>query len=299
MKNIIVVTGGAGFVGSNLIEYFLKRTKFNIISLDNYSSGSIRNHIKDRRVKYLRGSTHKISNFLNKYKKKINSIFHFGEFARIHQSFKNFSECYDSNSIGTKQVFNFCLENKIKLIYSATSATLGKKGNDKNLSPYAFTKSKNLELLENLKRWFNLKYEVIYFYNVYGKRQIEKGEMATVIGIFQQQYRKSNPLTVVKPGTQTRRFTHISDTIKICYLAWKSNKCSHYSISHKKSISIIDVAKMFKSHIKYLPPRLGERYASALTNLSHNNKVIKYYGKINLKDYISSFIKQLNKYENS
>jgi len=294
MKKIIVVTGGAGFIGSNLIELLIQKTKIIILSIDNYSTGSKKNHLKSPKVKYLDGSTINIFKILNKYKKNIISIFHFGEFARIYQSFKNFNECFDSNSIGTKEVFKFCLDNKIKLIYSATSASLGKGGNDKNLSPYAFTKSKNLELLNNLKKWFNFKFEIIYFYNVYGNRQIRTGEMATVIGIFENQFRLKKPLSVVKPGTQTRRFTHISDTVNICYQAWKINKCAHYSISHKKSYSILDVAKMFKSKIKYLPARQGERYASALTNMSFNNKVIKKFGKISLKDYITSFIKGLN-----
>ena len=159
------------------------------------------------------------------------------------------------------------------------------------MSPYAFTKSKNLELLENLKKWFNLKVEVIYFYNVYGPRHIQKGNMATVIGIFENLYKNNKPLTIVKPGNQTRRFTHISDTIEVCIEAWKKNKCSHYSISHKKSHSIKDVAKMFKCKVKYLKARPGERYSSALTNISLNNKIIKRYGKISLKDYITSFIK--------
>ena len=172
-----------------------------------------------------------------------------------------------------------------------TSANLGNKGNDKNLSPYAFTKAKNLELLENLKKWFNIKYEIIYFYNVYGPKHIKAGKMATVIGIFENQYIKKKPLTVVKPGTQTRRFTHIHDTIKVCYEAWKKNKCLHYSISHKESYSIENVAKMFNTKIVYLKARQGERYASALTKISLNNKIIKRYGKISLKDYISSFIK--------
>ena len=290
IKQIIVVTGGAGFVGGNLIEKLLRNTKYKIISIDNYSSGTIKNHIKDKRVLYIKDTSSNISKTLNKYKTKKHTIFHFGEFSRIYQSFENFNECFKSNSIGSKEVFKFCLDNKIKLIYSATSATLGKNGSDKNLSPYAFTKSNNLELLENLKNWFKFKYEIIYFYNVYGDKQIDKGKMATVIGIFQKQYLDNQPLSVVKPGTQTRRFTHISDTIRVCYKAWKSNKCAYYSISHKKSYSIQAVAKMFKTNITYLPRRSGERYASALTNLSYNNKVIKYYGKINLKDYISSFI---------
>jgi UDP-glucose 4-epimerase len=290
-KKIILVTGGAGFVGTNLIDLFLKKTNYKIISLDNYSSGTKKNQIKSPRVKYIKGDTKNIFKII-KNPKTIKSIFHFGEFARIYQSFLKMNECLDSNSIGTNAVFNFCLKNKIKLIYSATSASLGNKGNDKNLSPYAFTKAKNLELLENLKKWFKFKFEVIYFYNVYGPHQISKGQMATVIGIFENYYKLKKPLPVVKPGNQTRRFTHIYDTVEVCYLAWKKNLCRHYSISHHKSYSLLEVANMFKSKIQYLPKRPGERYASALTNLNLSNKVYKYFGKIYLRDYIKNFLKK-------
>jgi len=285
----IVITGGAGFVGTNLIKYFLEKTKLNIISIDNYSSSSKRNHIKSSRVRYINAHTKNIGSVINP--KKIHTIFHFGEFSRIYQSFLQMDKCIDSNSIGTNAVINFCLKNKIKLIYSATSASLGNKGKDKNLSPYAFTKAKNLELLENMKKWFNFKYEIIYFYNVYGPNQIGKGNMATVIGIFEDFYKRKRPLPVVRPGTQSRRFTHIDDTVKICFMAWKKNLCRHYSISHRESFSIIKVAKMFKRKIKYLPRRAGERYASALTNMNLSNKVYKHFGKTKLRDYIKDFIK--------
>ena len=285
----IVITGGAGFVGTNLIKYFLEKTKLNIISIDNYSSSSKKNHIKSSRVRYIKAHTKNISSVINP--KKIHSVFHFGEFARIYQSFLQMDKCIDSNSIGTNAVINFCLKNKIKLIYSATSASLGNKGKDKDLSPYAFTKAKNLELLENMKKWFNFKYEIIYFYNVYGPNQIGKGNMATVIGIFEDFYKRKRPLPVVRPGTQSRRFTHIDDTVKICFMAWKKNLCRHYSISHRESFSIVKVAKMFKRKIKYLPRRAGERYASALTNMNLSNKVYKHFGKIKLRDYIKDFIK--------
>ena len=289
MKNIIVITGGAGFVGTNLISFLLKNTKYKILSIDNYSSGLKINHIKNKKVKYIKGNTRNISKLLNSKKNKINAIFHFGEFSRIYQSFLKMGECIDSNTVGSHAVFNFCLNNKIKLIYSATSASLGNKGRNKDLSPYAFTKSINLELLENLKKWFKMKYEIIYFYNVYGPKQISIGNMATVIGIFENAYKNKKPLPVVRPGTQSRKFTHISDTVKVCYDAWKKNKCRHYSISSKKDYSILEVAKLFGSKIKLLPARDGERYASALTNMNLSNKVYKNFGRISLKTYIEKF----------
>ena len=292
-KNKIIVTGGAGFVGTNLIKLLLQKTKYKIISIDNYSSGSKANHIKTSRVKYLKEETLNIEKVIKK-PKEIKTVFHFGEFARIYQSFLRMNECITSNSIGSNAIFNFCLKNNIKLIYSATSASLGNKGDDKNLSPYAFSKAKNLELLENLKKWFNFKYEVIYFYNVYGPHQICKGHMSTVIGIFEEHYKKGRALPVVKPGTQTRRFTHIDDTINICFLAWRKNLCRHYSIASKASYSLIEVANMFRAKIKFLPKRPGERYVSALTNKNLSNRMHKHFGKINLKNYIRDFVKKYN-----
>jgi UDP-glucose 4-epimerase len=290
MKNILVVTGGAGFIGSNLISELLKFKKFKILSVDNYSSGLPKNHIKSKKVKYLKGSTKNIGILLKSYIGKIHSIFHFGEFARIYQSFKKINECFSNNIEGSSNVFNFALKNNIRLIYSATSASLGNKGKDMNLSPYAFSKAKNLELLENLKKWFNFRYEVVYFYNVYGEKQICKGDMATVVGIFEDHFKRGKRLPVVRPGKQIRRFTHVSDTVKACIFAWRKNKCKHYSIASNQSYSIIELAKLFRSKIRYLPTRKGERFASALTRMNLNNKIIRLSAKIRLKDYVSNFI---------
>ena len=295
MKNIVVVTGGAGFIGSNLIRLLINKTNYKILSIDNYSTGNKKNHIKNNRISYIKDDTKNIFKRLKNFENRIHTIFHFGEFSRIYQSFIKMPDCINSNTIGTHEVFNFCLENKVKLVYSATSASLGNNGKDKNLSPYAFTKSKNLEMLENLKSWFNLKFEIIYFYNVYGPAQISTGDMATVIGIFENQFKLNKPLTVVKPGSQSRRFTHVEDTVEACFYAWKKNKCRHYSISSKQKYSILQVAKMFKSNIKFLPSRPGERYASALTSMNLSNKVFKLYGKIGLKNYINSVIKMSKK----
>jgi UDP-glucose 4-epimerase len=290
MRNILVVTGGAGFIGSNLISELLKLKKFKVLSIDNYSSGLSKNHINSKRVKYLKGSTKNIEILLKNYIGRIHSIFHFGEFARIYQSFKKINECFNSNIEGSANVFNFSLKNKIRLVYSATSASLGNKGQDMNLSPYAFSKAKNLELLENLKKWFGFRYEVVYFYNVYGKRQICKGDMATVVGIFEDHFKKKKKLPVVRPGTQVRRFTNVYDTVKACIFAWRRNKCKHYSIASNQSYSIIELAKLFKSKIRYLPMRKGERFASALTKMNLNNKIIRLSSNIKLKDYVNNFL---------
>ncbi len=293
MKNIIVVTGGAGFIGSNLIELLIKKTNFKILSLDNYSSGSTMNHLKSKKVSYINGDTKNINRLLNKYKTKIQVIFHFGEFARIHQSFNSINKCIDANISGTSKVFEFCLENKIKIIYSATSASLGNSGKDQNLSPYSWTKSKNLKMMIQLNKWFGLKYEALYFYNVYGPRQISKGYMATVIGIFEEQYKNNKKLTVVKPGHQKRKFTHINDTVNGCYYAWKKSNNFHYAISNNKSYSILEVAKLFSNKIRLLPRRKGERNKSVTVKSISGLKVHKLECKESLVNYINN-IKDIN-----
>ncbi|WP_440651424.1 NAD-dependent epimerase/dehydratase family protein [Candidatus Pelagibacter sp. HIMB1495] len=289
-KNIILITGGAGFIGSNLIKYIInKNTKEKIISLDNYSSGYKKNHILNENVKYIKGDNKNIDVLLKKYKKKIKVIFHFGEFSRIFQSFKNYKKCFDYNIHHSSKVIEFAKDNKIKIIYSATSSNLGNNGKDENLSPYTWSKTKNIELIKNYNKWFGLEYELIYFYNVYGPGQIMGSKMSAVIGIFENQYKKNIPLTVVRPGTQRRDFTHIDDIVNGCYLAWKNGKQTDYMLGTKKTYSIMQIARMYRTRIKLLPSRVGERRGSTTIN---NNafKILGYKAKIDIKDYIKKFI---------
>ena len=163
-KNIILITGGAGFIGSSLIKYLIKKKiREKIISLDNYSSGYKKNHIKNKNVKYIKGDNKNIDIILKKEKKKIKLIYHFGEYSRIFQSFKNYKKCFEYNIHHSSKVIEFAKDNNIKLIYSATSSNLGNNVNDENLSPYAWTKSKNIELIKNYNKWFGLKYEFVFF----------------------------------------------------------------------------------------------------------------------------------------
>ena len=289
MKNIIIVTGGAGFIGSNLIKYLNKRTKYKIISIDNYSTGTIKNHIIQKNIKYIKSENINITKILRSYKKKIKVIFHFGEFSRIYQSFLKPKECLNSNINNSFEVINFAKDNKIRIIYSATSSALGNNGKDENLSPYAWAKSKNIELIKNYSKWFGLKYELLFFYNVYGPGQILNTPMAAVIGIFQTQFNKKIPLTVVKPGTQKRDFTHIDDIINGCYLAFIKGRQSEYMLCSKKQYTILEIAKMFKTKIKFLPSRKGERFGASIPN---NNALthLGYKPKISINTYISNYI---------
>ena len=289
MKNIIVVTGGAGFIGSNLIKYLLKKTNLKIISIDNYSTGSKKNHTSHKNVKYINSDNINISKILKTSKKKIKVIFHFGEFSRIFQSFIRPKECLNSNINNSFEVINFANENKIKIIYSATSSALGNSGKDQNQSPYAWAKTKNIELIKNYSEWFDLKYELVFFYNVYGPNQIMYSPMSALIGIFESQYKKKIPLTIVKPGSQSRDFTHVDDIVHGCYLAWTKGKQKEYMLCTNKLYSILKIAKMFGSKFKFLKSRPGDRFGSIISN-NNAKKILGFTAKKNIKDYIKDFV---------
>ena len=289
MKNIIIITGGAGFIGSNLIKYLLKKTNFKIISVDNYSTGSKKNHINHNNVKYIKGENINISKILKKYTNKIKVIFHFGEFSRIYQSLLKTKECLNTNIYNSFEVINFANDNKIKIIYSATSSALGNNGKDQNQSPYAWSKTKNIELIKNYSQWFGLKYELVFFYNVYGPNQIMNGPMSAIIGIFESQYKKKIPLTIVKPGSQSRDFTHVDDIVHGCYLAWTKGKQNEYMLCTNKSYSILEIAKIFDSKFKFLKSRPGDRFGSITSN-NNAKKILGFSAKISIKNYIKDFI---------
>ena len=289
MKKIIIESRGLGDVYKRQIKYLLKKTNFKIISIDNYSTGAIKNHVNHKDVKYIKDENINISKILNSYKKRIKAIYHFGEFSRIYQSFLMTKKCLYSNIYNSFEVINFAKDNKIKIIYSATSSNLGNNGRDQDSSPYTWTKSKNIELIKNYNKWFGLKYELLFFYNVYGPGQISTGKMATIIGIFENQYKNKKTLTIVKPGSQKRDFTHINDIIEGCYKTMKRGKNTEYMLSSGKKYSILQIAKMFNIKYKFITSRAGDRADSTFLN-NKAKKILGFKAKKNIKTYIKEFI---------
>ena len=290
MKSYLI-TGGAGFIGSKLIKKLISSKKLvKITSLDDYSSGTNKNHVRNKNVKYLKGHTKNIDKIFKN--QKFDMVFHFGEFSRIYQSFLNKEICIESNIIGTTKVINFCLKKDIPIFYSGSSSIFGNNFKDENLSPYAWTKSKGIELIKNYSKWFGLKYIITYFYNVYGPGQITSGHMTAVVGRFQEQFKKNKPLTVVKPGTYKRDFTHIDDIINSCILAIKKNKFGEeYKLGNGQLLTILELAKLFNSKIKMINERKGERIGQSAKK-SNGFKKLNYKPKYNIKDYIKNLIKK-------
>ncbi len=289
MKNIII-TGGAGFIGSNLAETIVKKNLAKkIYIIDNYSSGSKKNHIKNKKIQYIKNDTKNIFEIRSLKKVNIDYIFHLAEFSRIVQSFEYFDNCWDSNIQGTKKVIEFALYKKAKFIYSASSSKFGNK-NNQYLSPYAWTKAKNVELIKCYKEWYGLSYVICYFYNVYGPRQIKNHYMSAVIGIFESQYLNNEPLTVVSPGNQKRDFTHVYDIVDGFIEAGFNRVNQEYQLASGKLLSLLQVAKMFNHKIKMIAKRPGERWSSKRDSLLKSKRDLNFKAKYNLSDYIKNFL---------
>jgi UDP-glucose 4-epimerase len=272
----ILVTGGAGYVGSNLLKHLKKHTNATLTSLDNYFTGTKDNHIKG--VQYIEDNTFNIHK-LNKQ----DIVYHFGEYSRVVPSFQDVEYLATTNLWGTSRVIEQCKKWKAKLIYSASSS---KFGNNENLSPYSWAKAKIVELIKNYKEWYDLNYEICYFYNVYGKNHIKEGTYATVIGIFENQYKNNKPLTIVGDGKQTRIFTHIDDIVNALDKVRKQNYNNEWYLSSDKEYKIIDVANMFSDNIEYIPKRKGERYNGVIVE-NNTKETLNWTIKHDLKTYIN------------
>lgn len=282
MSKKILVTGGAGFVGSHLCERLIK-TEHEVYSLDNYFTGTTNNHVDG--VTYIKGDTKNIANLVTL---SPDVIYHLGEYSRVEQSFSDIELVHEYNTIGTFNVLEFARKNCCKVVYSGSSTKFGDGGLGRSASPYAYTKASNTELVVNYGNWFNLPYAITYFYNVYGPREVSTGKYATLIALFKELYRQGLPLTVVAPGTQKRNFTYIDDIISALVLIGENGYGDEFGIGSDESFSIIDVAKMFQSEIEMLPERQGNRMTSDV--ITDKTKALGWQPKHRLIDYIKSEI---------
>ncbi len=286
--NKILVTGGAGFIGSNLIEELLKDKTNVITSLDCYFTGRIENHLEG--VEYVNGFTWDIDKLF--YDQKFDIIFHFGEYSRIVHSFDDIDFVSESILRGTPKVFEFAKKCNSKIIYSASSSKFGNEGRDQDLSPYSWMKSKMVELLKNYNKWFGLQFEICYFFNVYGPKQIYEGNYATVVAIFEKQLKENKKLTVVKPGTQSRDFTHVHDIINGVILTINKNLNHEWHLRSGKNIKIIELAEMF-GEWEFIEERRGERFTSE-TFMSDTCELLDWQPKLNLSDWVLELKKNYN-----
>ncbi len=279
----ILITGGAGFIGSHLIERLVQDKANKIISLDNYFTGSRDNHIPG--AEYREGHTKDIKKHVPETP---DIVYHLGEYSRVEKSFDDVELVWDLNKVGTFAVLEFCRKRNIKIVYAGSSTKFGDGGLGRDQSPYAWTKASNTELVRNYGKWFNLPYAITYFYNVYGPREISTGSYATVIGIFKELYKQEKPLAVVSPGIQTRNFTHVDDIVSGLVLVGNDGEGDDFGIGAKTEYSILDVARMFNIEIVMVPERKGNRMQSSID--TSKIEALGWKANKNLADHIKEFI---------
>lgn len=286
MNDKILVTGGAGFVGSHLCEKLIYKG-FKVFSLDNYFTGTTDNHVAG--VTYIKGNTKDIEQLI-KFSPHI--IYHLGEYSRVEQSFLDIDLVHQYNTLGTFRVLEFARKNACKLIYAGSSTKFGDGGLGRHASPYAYTKASNTELIVNYGNWFNLPYAITYFYNVYGPREIQSGKYATLIALFAEKFKKKLPLTVVSPGTQIRNFTHIDDIVDALILVGNEGYGDEFGIGADETYTILEVAEMFGGVIEMIPERLGNRMISDV--ITAKTKSLGWSAKRRLEDYIKEIRSNVN-----
>jgi len=279
MLKKILVTGGAGFIGSHLCEELVKDDSNHVFSIDNYSTGKEDNHVEG--VKYIRGETKDIASLIG-FAPDV--IYHLGEYSRVEQSFDDVKKVWEYNKVGTFSVLEFCRKYTCKIIYAGSSTKFGDGGLGRFQSPYGWSKATNTELVQNYGSWFGVPYAIAYFYNAYGKREIRSGKYATLIGIFSEKMKKSQPLTVVSPGDQTRNFTHIDDIVSGLILVGEQGAGDGFGIGSPIFYSVMEVAKMFGGEIQMLPHRQGNRMVADL--MTDKTKALGWIPKGSLDNYI-------------
>lgn len=285
----ILVTGGAGFIGSHLIEKLLNRfPDSDIYSLDNYFTGKTVNHVSG--AKYIEGHTKDIEKYITEIP---DLVFHLGEYSRVESSFEDSATVFDFNQNGTFAVLEFCRKNRAKLVYAGSSTKFSDGGLGRDQSPYAWTKATNTELVINYGSWYGLQYAITYFYNVYGDREISEGKYATLIGIFKQKMNANLPLPVVYPGTQIRNFTHVDDIIEGLILVGEQGIGDGYGLGSEEAFSVTEVASIFGGEVTMLPERKGNRMQTDI-DVTRAKHEFSWTAKKSLNDHIAEFLKERN-----
>jgi len=282
VKKNILITGGAGFIGSNLCERLALDSVNKVYSLDNYSTGSKSNHVEN--VTYIEGETSDIDKLIDF---NPDYIYHLGEYSRVEQSFDDIEKVWRYNKDGIFAVLQFCRKSGAKLIYAGSSTKFGDGGLGRSQSPYAWTKASNTELVENYGVWFNIPYAIVYFYNVYGQREIATGKYATLIALFKEKVINGEPLTIVSPGTQHRNFTHIEDIINGLVLVGETGYGDEYGIGSPDSYTILEIAQLFGGEIEMLPERKGNRMTADV--VTSKTEALGWKPEKSIEDYINEF----------
>jgi len=283
-KKTILVTGGAGFIGSHLCEHLLKEGH-RVISLDNYSTGTVDNHHAG--VEYISGDTFNIHTLV---KEIPDLVYHLGEYARVEKSFEDLEKVWKSNVFGTFQVLEFCRKHKIKIVYAGSSTKFGDGGLGRDQSPYAWTKATNTELVRNYGNWFDLPHAITYFYNVYGPGE-RSNAFGTLIAIFRDKYLRGEPLPVVSPGTQRRNFTYVSDIVDGLIKVGERGEGDEYGLGAPEDFSVLEVAELFGGEINMLPERKGNRMNGRL-DVSRTQNELGWKATKQLKDFIAEIKKE-------
>jgi len=286
MDKKILVTGGAGFIGSHLCERLAQDDKNTVYSLDNYFTGSKENHVAN--VTYIEGSTSDIDKLVTFVP---DMVYHLGEYSRVEQSFDDIDRVWSYNKDGIFSVLEFVRKHGCKILYAGSSTKFGDDGLGRNASPYAWTKASNTELVKNYGAWFNISYAITYFYNVYGFREIQAGKYATLIALFKEKIKKGESLTIVSPGTQKRNFTHIDDIINGLVLVGVKGCGDEFGIGSPDALSILEIAQLFGGKVEMLPERKGNRMTADI--ITAKTEALGWKPTKSVVDYINEFKEQL------